>query len=168
MIWGDIFSFRNADHCDFARICELEKDAYINGDQDSPEFIRFRIENAREYFRVFSKDKIIGYINGTVSKAENYKKELLNTHDPDGNVLCIHSVVMGKEYRGKGLGQKMFQAYLEYIIKNCKNIEKIILISKHALAISFYTQFGFRLVGERPDIVYGSGDWNEMELKIKM
>lgn len=165
-ICPDSIKFRNITKKDFLRICELESQAYINGDQDSPEFINFRLENAQEYFYGLEINKnIVGYINGTLSNDQSYNKKLLNTHEKEGENLYIHSVVIDKAYRGKGLGQKMFSRYID-IVKKKKNIKSIILISKKELGESFYKTFGFEFIRERPDIVYGSFGWYEMKLKI--
>ena len=148
---------------DLEIICSMEQVAYKAGDEDKPEHIKYRIENANSYFLVFvdnTKKQIIGYINGIVTKERDYNKKLLNMNDDNGNTLCIHSFVLDINFRRNGLGKKILEYYISYIKNSFKNIQLIILISKEELAKKFYSKFGFTIYNKIYD------DWYELKLEI--
>ena len=67
---------------------------------------------------------------------------------------------MDTNFRGNGLGKKIFDYYISYIKNNFRNIELIILISKEELAKKFYCNFGFNISKKIYD------DWYELKLQI--
>ena len=65
----------------------------------------------------------------------------MSTHDPDGQLLCIHSVCVAEEHRGKGHGSKLMTAYINYVQSTRPDLKSIRLLCKEYLV----SLFGFLL-----------------------
>lgn len=88
----------------------------------------------------------------------------MSNHDPNGINLCIHSVVVEKNSRRKGVGSLILKQYLELVKRQHKNLQQITLVSKKHL-ISFYESAGFELVGES-DLEHGKETWYELKMEL--
>jgi len=114
--------------------------------------------------------QIIGFI--TATRCHTFDEESMKTHDPSGKVLAIHSVVVDKAYRSKGLGSRMMENYLNAVEQIRSNqsaklkypIEKIVLISKMK-HVGFYLRSGFGVLG-KSQICHGKEDWYDCELML--
>ena len=64
-----------------------------------------------------NEDEIIGYACGTcVNENETLTAETMGkSHDPNGTILCIHSVVVKDIKSERGQGAKLLRAYLVYL-----------------------------------------------------
>ena len=87
----------------------------------------------------------------------------METHEPEGSTLIIHSVVIHPKYRRQGLASSMLSYYLERMCGNEK-ITKILLISKGYL-LGFYASVGFQVVRLSP-VVHGKDPWFEMAIDL--
>jgi len=131
--------------------------------------LQYRQHYAAPYFRCAvyqdekhqnGEDNIIGFITGIrFEMAENDYKTLgsvlTNTypHDPNGNVLVIRSVVIGEEYRKKGLGKTMIKDYVEKMrqitkessskLSQRKPILKIVGLCRGQGLFGFFSKCGF-------------------------
>lgn len=131
------------------------------------------------------KALIVGFICGTRCTEFGAASMRPGSHDPNGTVLAIHSVVVGEEYRRQGIARAMVQDYVQQMeyeerklrLEATKNglydyyyyyseprIERLVLLSKQTL-LSFYLQCGFAVM--RPsDITHGSDVWYHCERTI--
>lgn len=123
--------YRKASPTDILKCVEMVKqDPNPNGLLfASKHALEYRQHYAAPYFRCAvyqdekdenGEDKIIGFITGIrMAAVENDDDALgraltnIYPHDPTGKVLAIRSVVIGEEYRKKGLGKAMMKDYIE-------------------------------------------------------
>ena len=61
------------------------------------------------------KDKLVGYVCGTLTASGRLTHESMARHDPEGTALCIHSVCVDREHRCRGYGMRMVQAYILFV-----------------------------------------------------
>jgi len=91
------------DERDIQRVAALEAASYPEDEAASETGIRFRQQHAGAFFqvaRVGGDTQLVGFVNGTLSKGEQLEHESMSAHDPDGSLLCIHSVVCGHVVQG--------------------------------------------------------------------
>lgn len=131
--------------------------------------LKFRIENASNLFlvavRLHESDPgydILGYCCGTSTTAAALTEESMGEHEPDGRLLCIHSVCVAQPERRKGVATKLLKAYLNYIQQTSPHIEQVRLICKEPL-VDLYKGASFQVVGPSP-VVHGKDPWIEMML----
>jgi len=129
---------------------------------------------ANEYITKQSTDTdedttIIGYICST--RCNEFVEESMSTHDANGSILAIHSVVVDEPYRRMGVASAMMQNYLKEMIPfssfnaNTREsgFERILLLAKAHL-LGFYVDNGFMVLRPSP-IVHGSDTWYELEAR---
>ncbi len=104
--------------------------------------------NNKDYFKDSIKDenfislvavsnrKIIGYLIGSIHKAEEYRK-LKELAEVDNTFVL-------EEHRGKGVGKKLFEEFLEWSKKRGIDRMKVVASSKNKKAINFYKKCGFK------------------------
>ena len=161
--------YRPATGDDLTVIAEIESNSYPPDEAASPENLRYRVENAGDYFLVGCSagsgpggaDEIVSYVCGTLIKGETLTHESMSTHDADGDTLCIHSVVTEGGHRRKQIGTKTLKAYMRWITTATPQVERVLLLCKRNL-IGFYEGAGWKMVGES-DVVHGKDQWYEME-----
>ena len=78
---------------------------------------QMRIEQAADVFLVAMRPDdpsgaVVGFVCGTRTAAPALTHASMSTHDPEGPLLCVHSVVVDPGLRRKGLARKMLRAYL--------------------------------------------------------
>lgn len=106
---------------------------------------------------------VVGFINGTCTTHNEVTEESMETHEPEGSTLIIHSVVIRPEFRRQGLASAMLAFYLERMRENPR-IQRIFLIAKGNL-LGFYTSAGFKVLRLSP-VVHGLDPWFEMVLDL--
>ena len=89
-------------------------------------------------------NRVLGFINGTCTSHNEVTEESMETHEPQGNTLIIHSVVIHPNYLRQGLATVMLTYYLERMREN-PNISRIFIIAKGNL-LGFYTSVGFKVL----------------------
>lgn len=124
---------------------------------------------------------VIGFI--TATRCSNFTAKSMSTHDPNGNLLAVHSLVVQKEYRNLGIGEALMKNYIRVVNSfmeekidaiistnsignssssgsgsgSSKLIEKIVLLSK-INNLPFYVKLGFQVAG-KSQIEHGTDDW---------
>ncbi|KAG2374869.1 hypothetical protein C9374_010243 [Naegleria lovaniensis] len=179
-----------SDHLDL--IYSYEKESYPEDEAATYEKLKYRLLHAndvfRGYFRMDTLDRphvgsqdttqqttnmtdlnpskpvqLIGFVCGTKTSHSTLTHDSMSVNDPNGRTLCIHSVVIKKEFRNCGLGLHMLQLYLNYLREN-HICDQVLLITKKHL-IHFYEKAGFKLNGES-NVVHGQEKWYECELLL--
>lgn len=84
----------------------------------------------------------------------------MGCHDPDGDLLAIHSVCVAGEQRRRGVATRLLRAYLGFVSATTPGLQEVRLICKEAL-IPLYAGAGFQLLGPS-DVVHGQDPWFEM------
>eukprot|EP00241_Pyramimonas_parkeae_P012096 CAMPEP_0114241434 /NCGR_PEP_ID=MMETSP0058-20121206/9629_1 /TAXON_ID=36894 /ORGANISM="Pyramimonas parkeae, CCMP726" /LENGTH=188 /DNA_ID=CAMNT_0001353957 /DNA_START=51 /DNA_END=617 /DNA_ORIENTATION=- len=162
--------FRQVEPGDVARIAALEAAGYPEDEAASLEIITARSREASGCFLVAIKpgatgDQLIGFVNGTLAKGSSLKHETMSVHDPDGELLCIHSVCVEDTHRRKKVGTRLLKAYLAYISQSTPQATRIALICKENL-VGFYSACGFKMVGPS-SVVHGKDKWFEMNVDVR-
>ena len=115
--------------------------------------------------------QIIGYVAGT--RCHTFDEESMKSHDPSGKLLAIHSVVVEKKHRKKGIGTQIMANYLKAVeqirqsqsVKLKYPIEKVVLITKMN-NVGFYLRSGFGVLG-KSKIDHGKEDWYDCEMLLE-
>jgi GNAT superfamily N-acetyltransferase len=146
---------RLADLADSKSIATLELASYPADEAADEENIKKRMTEARPYFVVWENEgKLVGFMNGTLTSAKELTHESMYKHEPEGSLLCIHSVVVDPAMRRKGVGSAMLRDYTKQVKEEASSVvEEIRLICKENL-IGFYIAGGFALLGPSP-VVHG-------------
>lgn len=182
-------AFRPACKEDVPQIAQLEAACYPADEAASLEKIAFRQASAGRYFlAMFATqqvaaaadadacggeaqhlpEKLIGFVNATLTSNAKLTHETMAKHEPEGNHLCIHSVAVDPTLRRRGLGQQLLRAYMTRIAEECPEVARVSLIAKESLAQTFYCDagVGFGLVGPS-DVVHGKDLWYECTADMK-
>ncbi|GFR49520.1 hypothetical protein Agub_g11563, partial [Astrephomene gubernaculifera] len=153
------------------RIHSLEATSYPADEAATFEKLKFRIESASNVFLVAmqcrdgeSDPAVVGYVCGTCTCSGRLTHDSMATHEPDGTLLCIHSVVVEEGLRRRGLATRMLRAYAAYVQASTPHLRGIRLICKQDL-IPLYDKAGFALLG-RSDVVHGKDPWFEMAMEL--
>lgn len=148
------YDLLRADPVDLDTISYLEAVSYPSDEAATPEKIRYRVENAGDFFNVL-KDRhgqIVGFINGTCVMERTIHHESMSEHHPRGRTLVIHSVVIKSSHRGQKLASLMLKKYIWKMYEK-KLCDSILLLSK-AYLIHFYMSCGFQVIRLSP-VVHG-------------
>jgi GNAT superfamily N-acetyltransferase len=149
-------------------VVELETASYPADEAASPQTLQYRAAVAPELFRVAvspAGDGVLGFVCGTAATRGtlHLTHESMTSHDPCGNVVCIHSVVVHPDMRRNGLGLNMLKAFVEEL-RHSGRFDKVLLLSKRHL-VSFYELAGFQNAG--PSCVqHGDDQWFELRYDL--
>jgi GNAT superfamily N-acetyltransferase len=172
-------SYRPVSEEDIETISEIESNSYPEDEKASLETLRYRCINAGEMFLVAtehggSENEIIGYVCGTcVNENETLTAETMGSkHEPDGAILCVHSVCVKENKRRRGVGGKLLQTYLMYLKArnndrkrdNQSELKSVRLLCKKHM-IPFYQNCGFTLLGES-EVTHGKDAWFDCEFTL--
>ncbi|GLD98977.1 hypothetical protein PINS_up007695 [Pythium insidiosum] len=150
---------------DVTRVIAMEAASYPADEAADAAKIRFRLQQAPAFFRIARlapDNTLVGFVNATLSTEQTLTEHAMSTHDADGALLCIHSVVIDSAFRRRGLAKKMLLAYVKYVVDECPQVRRIALIAKTPL-VAFYVQCGFRVTRLSP-VTHGQDPWFEFEL----
>lgn len=152
-------TFRNAEPEDLHEIMEIEHQSFSKAICESADVFRERIDVFPEGFKLLLENNtIIGYICGEIwSYREKIQPEyftlghsISRLHNGSGTELYISSMGILPDYRSKGYGMKMFNAYIDELIKLNRKITSVILIvsEKWEKALQIYKKNEFKEIGE--------------------
>ena len=161
---------------DISRCHEIESSSYPEDEAASLENLKYRQQNAGEYFMCATKlhsetnsEHIIGYICST--RCNEFTEESMSLHDAHGSILAIHSVVVDGSYRRQGIASAMMNEYLKRMLffsnlvadTGANGFSRILLLAKSNL-LSFYVDCGYMVLRPSP-IVHGKDVWYELEAR---
>jgi len=155
-------TFRHPLTEDIPMCFEIESASYPEDEAATLESLYNRQSNAGDYFQCAILDgKIVGFVCAT--RCSLFEEESMSTHDPEGKLLAIHSVVVQQKYRRKGIASAMLKRYVEKVeVENIDgSIESMVLLAKANL-LGFYVKCGFQVNRPSP-IVHGQELWFELE-----
>ncbi|KAJ3277065.1 hypothetical protein HDV01_000117 [Terramyces sp. JEL0728] len=142
---------------------ELESQCYPEDEAASIETMTSRFKQAPDlFYGAFLDNELIGLVMATATQSKSITKESMTLHDPNGRIICIHSVCTHPDYRKLGLASKMLQNYID-ILREWR--QKRVSIIVHEYLVPFYTKLGFKVRGVS-DIVHGPDPWLEMNLEL--
>lgn len=169
-------SYRPVNVDDIPRCYDIESSSYPEDEAASLENLKYRQQNAGEYFMCVTKphsetnfEHIIGYICST--RCDEFTEESMSVHEAHGSILAIHSVVVDAAYRRQGIASAMMNEYLKRMLPfsnlvadtGANGISRILLLAKSNL-LSFYVDCGFMVLRPSP-IVHGKDVWYELEAR---
>ena len=64
---------------------------------------------------VKGKDVLVGYVCGTLTNSAELTHESMGSHEPEGSLLCVHSVCVDKDHRRGGIAKRLLAAYLLFV-----------------------------------------------------
>ncbi|PNH04495.1 putative N-acetyltransferase C9.02c [Tetrabaena socialis] len=162
------------------RIHALEAESYPEDEAATYDKLKFRIQNAADVFLVamrsadgggeagaagaVSDPEVVGYVCGTCTSAGRLTHESMAAHEPEGDLLCVHSVVVEAGLRRRGLATRLLRAYTAYVGASSPGLRGIRLICKQDL-VRLYEGAGFTLVGPS-SVVHGRDPWIEMAMQL--
>jgi len=156
-------SYRAPTVDDIPACFEIESASYPPDEAATLEGLTYRQDKALDYFQcaILDGKQIIGYVCST--RCKHFEEESMSTHEPTGPFLAIHSVVVKKEHRRRGIATAMLKAYLEKVqAENLDgSIQSFVLLAKARL-LGFYVNCGFRVNRPSP-IEHGQELWYELE-----
>jgi ribosomal protein S18 acetylase RimI-like enzyme len=157
---------RNVIESDLDRCFEIERVSYEGDEAATREKIRKRILRYPEGFIVVElSGMVVGFINcgatDNIDLANEEFKDLIG-HDSNGEYAVIFSVVVHRDYQGKGFAGMLLTDFIFRIKKMQK--KSIYLICRDNL-IDFYKKFGFKYI-RKSDSTHGGLVWHEMVLSL--
>lgn len=158
-------SFMEPSANDVPTCFEIESASYPEDEAASLSSLEYRQSNAAKYFQCTVLDsKIIGFVCST--RCDLFEEESMSTHEETGTFLAIHSVVVDKEYRRRGIASSMLKKYLKKVKEENidGSIQSVVLLAKSHL-LGFYVNCGFQVNRPSP-IVHGQELWYELEKKL--
>ena len=163
-------AFRPVTAADIEKCAAIEAASYPADEAASPEALRYRQAHAGDYFLCATSADSDGIIIGFVcsTRCAAFTHESMSTHQADGPLLAIHSVVVDAAYRRQGIATRMLKAYIQHVISTerqkakagTNGIRQCVLLAKAHL-LAFYVQCGFTVVRPSP-IVHGQELWYEL------
>ncbi|OCH88018.1 Mss4-like protein [Obba rivulosa] len=121
------------------------------------------------YLPVESGRTLIGYVCSTLSDSDSLTHDSMSTHVVGGTSVCIHSVSVAPEQRGRGVALGLLKEYvsrLEAAAQSGAGYQRILLIA-HEEMKGLYEKAGFEWVGLSP-VVHGSRPWFEMRKVLSL
>jgi predicted GNAT family acetyltransferase len=83
----------------------------------------------------------------------------METHEPEGDYLAIHSVCVSPRHRKRGIAKNLLEEYVERV-KRFREVRGIRLIAKQGL-VGMYERSGFASRG-KSQVVHGQDPWYEL------
>lgn len=138
---------------DLEQVIDLEIVSFPPDEAATPEKIKYRAENASDFFLAAKEgNRVVGFINGTCIAGKVITHSSMSTHNPLGRTLVIHSVVSHPSHRRQGLALWMLQQYLSHLHQQ-KLVDTVLLLSKPVM-LPLYMSAGFQFV-KVSDVVHG-------------
>ena len=147
----------------------LEEEAFPPDEAASAERMAMRLQEANPFFlgRYEEGSTLVGYVCGTLTAHDRLDEESMASHDPQGAVLCIHSVVVAPTRRGCGVAKDMMRAYCNYIKDQHPSVKRIQLLAKEGLGPKLYGAVGFTNLGPS-GVEHGEDVWYLWDLDPKV
>ncbi len=161
-----MITIRPVQRGDLPRVAALEQASYPADEAATPEMLDYRFTWAGEAFLVAADaaGEVVGFVCGTRARSATLTHESMREHDPTGESLCVHSVVVAPAERHKGVGSALVRAIVARA-GALPGVVRVLLICKEPL-IELYRRAGFRLVGTSA-VAVGVDPWFAMALELQ-
>ncbi|KAG0270646.1 hypothetical protein BGZ95_001621 [Linnemannia exigua] len=168
------FRLVSADQVPLAYAIEIEE--YPESEAASLKNLIFRQDAAPELFlgcylrKEDDTSLLVGYIVSTLVSGDHLTHATMSSHDPSGDVVCIHSVCVASAFQRRGIATRMLKEYLQHLQrlsdKNKSNASssakyKRVLLIAHQHTTGLYRGVGFVMVG-KSSVEHGPDPWFEM------
>lgn len=147
--------FRAARPSDIRAIMDIEAASFDAATRESEEIFLSRIEICKNCFIVFedpSSHALCGYFSAEKweripesDKAFSLEHDPVSSHRPAGSVLYLSSFALLPEYRGCGIGKKLFSQSVERFSSGNPEVKTALLLVNEAWrgALHIYKKNGF-------------------------
>jgi GNAT superfamily N-acetyltransferase len=126
---------------------------------------RYRQEHASKYFlAAYEDEELIGFICSTLTSSPTLTHESMETHEPSGEYLAIHSVCVSPDHRRKGIAKGLLREYIRRV-REANEVRGIRLIAKEGL-VGMYERSGFTSKG-KSQVVHGQDPWFELGIDFQ-
>ena len=130
------------------------------------EAFKERLKYYADHFLIaFNGDTSVGFIDGFVSDDEVLTDQMFadaSLHNPDGAWQMIFGLNTLPEYRNRGIGGRLIEAFIE--LAREENRKGVILTCKEE-KIHYYAKFGFVNEGES-ESDHGGATWYQMRVEF--
>ncbi|XP_060583192.1 uncharacterized protein LOC132739495 [Ruditapes philippinarum] len=158
-------SMKEISNFEISSIFSMESDSYPADEAASFDMLTYRHKEAPDLFLGgYMHGNLVGFICATRYHGKELTHESMNMHIPNGESVCIHSVVVKRNQRRKGIALQMLKLFIENVKSEQANVTGILLICKSNL-IPLYTKAGFELVG-KSHVVHGKDPWYELKISL--
>ena len=150
------FIFKSLRCEDLEKVMEIEKTSFSkNTWEDKSVYEERMIVFPEGNLGIWENEVMIGFITSELWKYQkNYGQErfmlshnIKDYHDYMGTELYISSFALDRAYRGNGYGKKIFQVFLDEIMKNYPLKSGILLVSSEWInAKSIYESQGYKII----------------------
>ncbi|XP_052777279.1 uncharacterized protein LOC128214700 [Mya arenaria] len=148
------------------RIFTLESESYPDDEAASYDMLVYRHSEAPDLtIAAYQHTDIIGFICATRYHGKKLNEEAMHMHIPNGESVCIHSVVVRKDQRRQGIALCLLDEFVSRVFRDQRDVSRILLICKSNL-IPLYTRAGFTLNGKSA-VIHGKDPWYEMQIEIQ-
>ncbi len=113
----------------------------------------------------YEDDRLVARICGTQSSEARYTNSCIYSHEPQGTMVGIHSLVVEQDRRGKGIGTALLKRYLQLIEENLNKVNRVTLVCRERV-ILYYENRGFQSKGLAEVKVADGTPLFEMECSI--
>ncbi|GAA6064257.1 hypothetical protein JCM10212_006406 [Sporobolomyces blumeae] len=168
-------SHRLVQQSDIPRAYDLESASYPQDEAASLDSLEYRQKHASDLFLgAYLSDggspspspasTLVGYICSTRTSSPVLTHASMETHEPTGAYVAIHSVCVDPNHRNEGIAKRLLERYVDQVkaIRDEQRIKGIRLIAKEGL-VKMYEKAGFTLVG-KSDVVHGQDPWYELAI----
>ena len=124
---------------DLAHVYALETASYPPDEAATLEKLQLRIQEAPDFFLVActvgptQEESVCGYVCGTCTASSTLTHETMSRHDPEGGLLCVHSVCVEEGRRRQGMASRMLRAYLQMVGATSPHVHAVHLICKEGM-----------------------------------
>lgn len=162
---GRVLTIRDARVDDVPAVAALEQASYPADEAATPAMLAYRLQVAGDAFLVAVDEAgaVVGFVCATRAPGATLTHASLHHHDPAGESLCVHSVVVAAEARRRGLGSALVRAVVARA-RELPGVRRVLLICKAPL-VELYRRAGFTLQGPS-DVVVGRDPWFAMALEL--
>ncbi|KAA0158381.1 hypothetical protein FNF31_05451 [Cafeteria roenbergensis] len=167
---GQLGGFRLACLAELDDLFSLEEASYPADEMASRAKLELRLTVAGDFFFVMreaaphgSHGPVVGYVCGTLAKA--LTEESMAEHDPEGRLLCIHSVVVAPRWRRRGVAAWMVRQYCSRVAQMQRQVDAFALLSKEPNA-PLYERCGFESLGDS-GVDHGADMWLLMRRRVR-
>lgn len=167
---GQLGGFRLASLSELDDLFTLEEASYPSDEMATRAKLELRLTAAGDYFYVLREaaahgthGPVVGYVCGTLAKA--LTEESMAEHDPEGRLLCIHSVVVAPRWRRRGIAGWMVRQYCSRVAQLQQQVDSFALLSKEPNA-PLYERCGFESLGDS-GVDHGADTWLLMRRRVR-
>jgi ribosomal protein S18 acetylase RimI-like enzyme len=143
---------RNARDQDIPTVAEIDAEAFsLYGTAEKPETFHLRLTAFPDGFIILVADHEIAAYGSSekwlIEREPGLDENPLETHQPEGRILCITAMAVKTEFRGRGYGLRILDKLIE--IAHREGCRKIVLETTHAQGL--FQKRGFKTVQNRTE-----------------